>query len=212
MPTIKQAQRRIGSRVFSGLGEGKGEQVELLTVEAMIQEYIKEFTTKAENNLKKAGAVSSGSLSESIRPETTILPNGIAFKIYVNDYYKFVDEGVKGVGKNNRNTTSPYKFRFLNPSKSHVDAIRKWIRENGIKARVTDVKKYGALGQERKQPKEKDLAYIVARSIKSKGLRRTGFWSDAFDTTFKDFGPKMAEAMGADIRIDLRNMIKEVKK
>ena len=211
MPTIQQAQKRLGSKAYA-TGEAKGEQVELLTMEAMLAEYFQEFATKAENNLKKANAISTGALSESIRPETTISPNGISFKIYVNDYYKFVDQGVKGLGKNNRNTTSPYKFKFLNPSKTHVEAIRKWIRENGIKARVTDVKKYGALGQEKKEPKDKTLARIIARSIKSKGLKRTGFWSDAFDTTFKDFGPKMAQAMGADIRIDLRNMIKEVKK
>jgi hypothetical protein len=92
-----------------------------------------------------------------------------------------------------------------------VSAIRKWISRNGIKARATDVKKYGAVGRENRQPQDKSLAYIIARSIKSKGLPYTGFWEKSIDAVFKDFDVKMSQALGIDIRVNLENMVKEIK-
>jgi hypothetical protein len=73
------------------------------------------------------------------------------------------------------------------------------------------VQKYGAVGRENRQPQDVRLAKIIARSIKKKGLRRTGFWTDSINETFKDFDVKMSQALGIDIRVNLENMVKEIK-
>jgi hypothetical protein len=218
MPTIQQAQRRIGSRVFTGLGEGKDNTVQLNTVEAMLGLYAMEFIGKAQKNLKQANKISTGGLSESMRFESTEMPGGLSLKIFVNDYYKFIDEGVQGAGPKSKNRTSPYKYRDKMPP---IIEIMKWMRTNVNAAGIDDQKlKLSKLQKKRKRLKEtvkradsiRKVAFMFAKSIQMKGFKKTGFWSRAFDESFKDFGPKMAEAMGADIRIDLRNMIKEVKK
>jgi hypothetical protein len=214
MPTIAQAQAKLGGRATAGLGMSKGVFVPKEDIPLALQlvaEYIEAFERQVADELNRLDKVDTGSLASSIRYETTETRNGIIIEVFVNDYYKFIDSGVQGVGRNNKNTTSPYRFRTLNPSQSHVSAIRKWIARNGIKARATDVKKYGAVGRENRQPQDKSLAYIIARSIKSKGLIRTGFWTDSIQETFKDFDVKMSQALGIDIRVNLENMVKEIK-
>ena len=214
MPTIAQAQAKLGGRATAGLGMSKGVFVPKEDIPLALQlvaEYIEAFERQVADELNRLDKVDTGSLASSIRYETTETRNGIIIEVFVNDYYKFIDSGVRGVGRNNKNTTSPYRFRTLNPSQSHVSAIRKWIARNGIKARATDVKKYGAVGRENRQPQDKSLAYIIARSIKSKGLIRTGFWTDSIQETFKDFDVKMSQALGIDIRVNLENMVKEIK-
>jgi hypothetical protein len=214
MPTIAQAQAKLGGRAFTGTGISKGVFVpkeDMPLALQMVADYVEAFERRTADELNRLDKVDTGGLASSIRFETTETAKGIIISVFVNDYYKFVDEGVRGVGRNNINTTSPYRFRYLNPSKSHVSAIRKWIARNGIKSRATDVKKYGAVGRENRQPKDKSLAYIIARSIKSKGLERTGFWSSSIDQVFKDFDIKMSQALGIDVRVNLENMVKEIK-
>jgi hypothetical protein len=215
MPTIAQAQAKLGGRATAGLGMSKGVFVpkeDMPLALQMVAEYVEAFERQVADELNRLDKVDTGDLASSIKFETTETKNGIIIEVFVNDYYKFIDKGVKGIGRNNKNTTSPYKFRTLNPSQSHVNAIRKWIARNGIRARATDVKKYGAVGRENRQPQDKSLAYIIARSIKSKGLERTGFWTDSIEQTFKDFDVKMSQALGIDIRVNLENMVKEIKK
>ena len=214
MPTIAQAQAKLGARATGGLGMSKGVFVpkqDMPLALQMVAEYVEAFEKKVADELNRLDKVDTGGLASSIRYETTETAKGLIIEVYVNDYYKFVDKGVRGVGRNNKNTTSPFRFRYLNPSKSHVSAIRKWIARNGIRARATDVKKYGAVGRENRQPKDKSLAYIIARSIKSKGLPYTGFWEKSIDAVFKDFDVKMSQALGIDIRVNLENMVKEIK-
>jgi hypothetical protein len=211
MPTIAQAQAKLGGRAFTGTGISKGvfmPKEDMALASQMVAEYVKEFESRVATELDRIGRVDTGDLASSIRYETTETAKGLIIQVFVNDYYKFVDKGVRGAGANSINNTSPYKFRKKMPP---IEPIRKWIARNGIRARATDVKKYGAVGRENRQPQDKSLAYIIARSIKSKGLVRTGFWTDSIQETFKDFDVKMSQALGIDVRVNLENMVKEIK-
>jgi hypothetical protein len=121
MPTIAQAQAKLGGRAFTGTGMSKGVFVpkeDMPLALQMVAEYVKEFESRVATELDRVGRVDTGNLASSITYETTETANGLIIEVYVNDYYKFVDKGVRGVGRGNINTTSPYKFRFLNPSKN----------------------------------------------------------------------------------------------
>ncbi len=84
----------------------------------MVAEYVEAFERKVDDELNRLDKVDTGDLASSIRFETTETANGIIISVFVNDYYKFVDKGVRGKGQNNINGTSPYKFRTINPSQS----------------------------------------------------------------------------------------------
>jgi hypothetical protein len=212
--TIAQAQAKLGANAYESWGVAKSAFIPKDSIPLALQVlagYVEEFERKVADELNRLDKVDTGSLASSIKFETTETANGIIVNVFVNDYYKFIDKGVQGTGPGSINTKSPYKFRYTTPSKSHVSAIKKWINRNGIRASATDVRRYGAIGRERRQPQNINLAYIIAKSIKRKGLKETGFWTDSINETFKDFDAKMSQALGIDIRVNLENMVKEIK-
>jgi len=188
---------------------------ELSEMEKLLSGYIERFLNKAADNLNKTGSVTTGKLLDSLDFMIISDRNGYTINFTALDYYKFVDKGVRGAGRSAKNSTSPYKFKYITPSKSHVTAIEKWIIRNRLTARASDVNKYGRTGRERKaiDPTKgrQTLAYIIARSIKRDGLYETGFWSDAFEDTFKDFGAKMSAALGKTITVNLKQMAEDIK-
>ena len=188
---------------------------ELSDMEKLLAGYIERFLKKASDNLNKTQSVTTGNLLDSLDFNIESNRNGYTINFTALDYYKFVDKGVRGAGRSAKNSTSPYKFKFITPSKSHVTAIEKWIIRNRLTATASDVNKYGRTGRERKaiDPTKgrRDLAFIIAKSIKRDGLYETGFWSDAFEETFRDFGVKMSEALGKTITVNLQQMASEVQ-
>lgn len=226
MPTIAQAQATFnqsgggaGSYSVKVKNEGKTitfpESFKALGVmEAMLAEYIGEFLTKAADNLNEKNSTSSGSLEESLTFQITPSGGGYVVNFLANDYYKFVDMGVRGVGPGNKNTSSEYSFKNAWPSKNHIAAIQKWMKDNNMTARAMDVSRYGAVGRERKarsRPSNRSAAFFIARAIKIRGLPATNFWTDAFDQTFADFGQKMSQALGVSLAIDLKRMGESIK-
>lgn len=188
---------------------------ELSDMEKLLAGYIEKFLNTAADNLNKTQSVTTGNLLDSLDFEIISDRNGYTINFTALDYYKFVDKGVRGAGRSLKNSTSPYKFKYITPSKSHVTAIEKWIIRNRLTATARDVNKYGRTGRERKaiDPTKgrQTLAYIIARSIKRDGLYETSFWSDAFEDTFKDFGVKMSEALGKTITVNLQQMAEDIK-
>ncbi len=116
MPTIAQAQAKLSAGDYESWGVVKSAFVPKNTMPLALQlvaQYVESFESKVADELNRLDKVDTGNLASSIKFETTETANGIIINVFVNDYYKFVDSGVRGKGQNNINTTSPYKFRYL---------------------------------------------------------------------------------------------------
>lgn len=208
--TIAEAQSEfLKSGGFRG-GIDRPSEGELSAIEQELSNYITAFLNKASENLNKTNSITTGALDQSLSFEVVPTNTGYLVNFKALDYFRFVDKGVRGAGSSRKNNTSPYSFKYITPSKSHVTAIEKWIIRNRLTATRSDVNKYGRTKRESKaiDPNKgrRDLAYIIAKSIKREGLYETGFWSDAFDETFKDFGAKMSAALGKAITVNLEQM------
>jgi len=204
---------------LSGVGETKSEfePLDLSAIEKVLFEYAAEFQKMASRQLRRANKISTGKLEDSISFEVTETDAGFELALKVLDYYKFVDQGVRGAGANSKNNTSPYKYRDKMPP---IKEILKWIKQKGsLKASAEDQKRglskaqksSRALRATAKKLKPKTLAFLIARKIQQRGLPYTGFWERSFEQTFKGLDVKLAEVTGLNIRTNFDELIKEIK-
>lgn len=192
---------------------GDGKITDLSFVENTIIEFAVAFIEKVKENLNKANAIDTGKLSDGISKGELIRKGGeYALEVgYDPDsqaakYYDFVNKGVKGTDSG-RPSDSPYQFRSRTPSYNGpmVNAIQKWVKRNALaQRRETSKSTVTALQTKRKSVSElntgRTTAFLIARSIKRKGLKRTGFFDNAVDEYFGDvFTDTIAKAMVADI-------------
>lgn len=169
------------------------------------QETIDELVRSLEN----VDRVSSGVLSQSIEVD---LPEdgkgGISFILSMEDYWKFVDEGVNGT-KNSRGSQFGYKKKNIKQA-----AVKEFIANRGIGlgdlATHYTNKKGLRVPRKTKLPAEKarnTLAWLIGRSISEKGTAPTNFYSDVItDEWKKDFTKRVAVALGEDIAIAFKDI------
>lgn len=132
-----------------------------------------------------------------------------------DDYWDFVNEGVKGSGgykpgkkfKSKRGGTglmrgqgSPFSFKKKNIAKG---VVLKWIANKPLKLR-------NAKGQfkEKTQANLKTAAFLIGRAIAQRGLTRTLFFDKPYKKQEKIFNNKILEAFGDDIMNDIKNTLK----
>lgn len=197
----------------------RSEKFEPRTIEELLARYAKEFVDAVRENLDKAGKVSTGGLSDGI-DSGDIVNDGGTYTLEIgyakNDpsakYWDFVNKGVKGI-VTGEPADSPYQFRKLSAPPVMVEAIKGWMRTNGITATANESQKQNlsALQQKRKRLSQvqdplDSFAYFTARKIKREGLPYTGY----FDKPVAEyFGEKFAQAVGKAAAIDIRVAVRK---
>ena len=117
------------------------------------------------------------------------------------DYWQFVDEGVKGVGGfkgsgRARGQGSPFKFSNKMPPRRAID---KWIVTKPLKAGRDERGRFVS---------RKSLAFLIQRSIFQRGLERTQFFSRPFTEQLNKQTDNITKAFADDIDIALEQAFK----
>ena len=125
-------------------------------------------------------------------------------------YFRFVNKGVKGTKNIKADNKTPYSFKTSSKAVP-VSAIEKWLSYNKLKS--VAVKKYTKLGIESKAIQgKKSLAWAIAKSIHTKGLRSTHYFDRAVAEVFnKKFIENIAVAVGGDVLIQIKQTVNESK-
>jgi hypothetical protein len=176
--------------------EGIGE-FEILT-EALDKVAVK-FLTNLEANIKAAKFAGSGSLLTNMTYEVS--PDGKSVDIILNNYYDFVNQGVRGWGSSNNAPNSPYSYSKKAKSSSNGEfrrSIKQYI-ESG-RAKISNVRNDRALGigTERKSLIDANtdtLMYLIRRF----GIKATNYFTKTVNESRDDIQLIIAEAVGKDI-------------
>lgn len=195
--SISKAQAKALSNGFlDNLGEGKEG---LIPRETLSELYVLagDFIDYAQQELNKSNSNASGKLSESL---AIINPTEKSIDVEMNDYGWFVNDGVKGT----KSGAGKYAFKNDGASRKMVNEIQKWIKRGGLKSKNTNAKK-SIYAQEKKNAslselnKGRAVAYAVARSIKQRGIKATGFIDKAGERLNKEVTGRLGEAFRIDI-------------
>jgi len=176
-----------------------------------------EFVIAVQENLDRLGKVSTGGLTDGVSAGD-LLQSGSTYTLEIgydkNDpsakYWDFVNKGVRGI-RSGQPASSPYQFRKLSAPPVMVEAIKGWLRVNGIAARNEDQRDdLSRLQQKRRniateQDPQGDFAYAIALAIKRRGLPYTGYFDQAVNAYFgKTFAQAVAKAASFDVRVAVR--------
>ena len=189
---------------------------DLPILEETLAKYGQAFNDRITEILDKENITSSGRLAEPALPIIIkfgtgyILSVGYAQGSEASKYYDFVNKGVKGTKNTKADGNTPYLFKTSKKAVP-VISIEKWLSYNKLK--TVAVKKYTKLGAESKAIQgKKSLAWAIARSIHTKGLRSTHYFDKAVAQIFnKEFIESIAVAVGGDVQIQIKQTINESK-
>ena len=183
------------------------------------------FIQKVQEELQRAGKVSTGGLEDGITSGDLIEDRG-GYEIDLGyrdgdaaaKYYDYVNKGVMGFESGQ--PSSPYGFKSLKVSKSMVKSILLWYRKRGNAARGEDQKKKLSATQRKNKSLKKrvdaakqlqSLAYATAVNIKKKGIKKTPFFDNAVKFSFgKGFIDAVSKTVGQDIKVYIRQIDKTI--
>jgi hypothetical protein len=107
-------------------------------------------------------------------------------------YAGFMHWGVNGTQKNHG---SPYSYRSKQPP---LEPIMQWMRVKPVRLRDKDGRFV-----EQTESRMRSAAFLIARSIKKKGIKGVKYWTEAFEAMYPRYAQKLAEAKADDIVLEL---------
>lgn len=170
------------------------------TISGVLQDFGNKIQSDLRKSLRsKVKGFTSQKLDQSIVFDITFDNGTYRFELLMEDYGKFIDEGVKGAG-GTRKTTS----KFSNANKGQI------FKQNAPQSRFTFTTK---------KPPIRDLqqwsdvhginVYAVRESIFRQGIKPNHFYSEVVDQDLIKDLTKQLESVGAkSVEVDLVNAIK----
>ena len=203
---------RARDRAISKIGSSKDEFVSFVASN-ILEQYGAEFKAELERIMAARDIVgATGDLMESINP--LVDNDGKRLTITMLDYYDFVNEGVQGWYSSNNAPTSPYSYKRKAKKSSNGEfqkSIKEYILKGKAKVSATEGDKARGYGLERKGVKFAKKKSLIDRqvdtliyNIKKYGIKKTDYFTDAFEKVFANWEQDIAEGLGEDVALSLQ--------
>lgn len=155
----------------------------------IIATYEQKFIDALQDSLVKYDKVTPGLLWQSVKATTKVYGQKIVLEISMEDYWKWVDEGRKAGSK-----------------QPPIAPILKFIANRGLTPKALKTKKRKSIDR---QAQYRSLAFIIARSIKKKGIKPTHFATEVMDgNLLTQFKNDITKVVGRNIKIEIDKEIK----
>ena len=167
--------------------------MEFKLMQKELNDFGKYVVQQSRTNLTKGKHNATKELYNSIGYFVDKTAQGYKISFKMEDYGMFQDRGVKGVKSNyiaNKNSPFSYKQNSnLIGLEYHTGVFAKFAKRMGMQPR----NKKGQFGS------YKTMGYILARSIKNKGIKASMFFTKPFEQAFKRLPEDLAETLAKDI-------------
>jgi hypothetical protein len=166
-----------------------------MSVKKALDKFGKSVIKQSRTQLSKKDKNASKSLYNSLDYNLKVSKNSFEMSFLMEDYGKFIDAGVKGVGgtkadgsqwKKKKVTNSKFKYKSKRPP---AKAFNNWTVRRGIAPRS----KGGQFTT------RKGLMFAIANSVYHTGLETTNFFTRPFEVAFKQLPEQLVEAFGLEV-------------
>ena len=174
------------------------------SVKKTLQDFGRRVTKGAKDNLRREKKF--GKLGKSIRYYVREAPKGhFEFVMVMEDYGKFIDQGVKGKGgtkadgrpwKKKRVLRSPFKYKNKMPP---ARVFSNW----SIRKRLAPRGKGGQFKA------RKSLQFALAKSVYHTGLETTHFLTKPFNKEIIVLEDELEKAFGVELEVSLDKRLKD---
>lgn len=202
--------QKVNLDFLNDTGTTQYQKVDMKGIDAILLEYANKFKSNLVASIKTHQVTASGRMQSDDNLYFDLVEESDGSKtlnIHVVEYAKYVDKGVKGWGSSKNAPSSPYSFS--NPARTSSNGqfrrnIKEYIESGKAKVRVSDVKKYGAVGGEKKKlslidAKVNKLMYLIRRF----GIKTTNFLQQPIEQSFKGLEKKIADQYAVNISVKL---------
>jgi hypothetical protein len=163
------------------------------TISEVLKQWADERQKKAVETLDSQFAVKP-LLGQSITTtELKVEGLNIGIGFTADDYYIYLDEGVRGL-KNKVKNSGVFSFKTPFPSRDMIKNLKDYIPR---------YPNNNAFPKPKKDTIEK-AAIRMAYAVKQKGVNQKPFWKPTFnEAAFNDLAARLEEALGGDINLTL---------
>jgi len=170
---------------------------EFNNIQDLLNDFRDNIIQEAKQNLanglnRKHPIDASGKLKNSLKSTVKESKNSIQISFEMEEYGVYQDRGVQG--KNSGKSLDNYKYTNKMPPPSAFD---KWVIRKGIAPRNKKGKFTGrsisSVGF------RKSITFLIARSIYSKGIKPSLFFTKPFEKFFKKLPDELVDKYGLDM-------------
>jgi len=173
--------------------------MEFQLMQKELNDFGKYVVQQSRTNLTKGKHNASKELYNSIGYFVDKTAQGYKLSFEMEDYGMYQDRGVKGVKSNyvvNKNSPFSYKQNSnLIGLEYHTGVFAKFAKRMGMQPRD----KKGKFGS------YKTMGFILANSIKNKGVKASMFFTKPFEQAFKRLPEELAESLAKDLTDNIYN-------
>lgn len=171
-----------------------------MPVKEILERFGKRVQQQSRANLTKNDKKDTGQLYNSVTYEVASHKRSFTMYFNLTDYALFVDQGVKGSMSGAKAMNSPFRFGSgRGPKGGLTIAIDGWVRRKRIQFREKGSARFLTY---------KQTAFIITRSIYSKGLKPTNFFSKPFENEFKKLPEELVTAFGLEVTDFMKYILK----
>lgn len=158
-----------------------------MSVKEELTYFANEVINRSKSNLTQKKKNVNKKLYNSLEYELKVSKNNnFSLSFMMEDYGTFVDKGVKGRDSSQKAPNSPYQYKNKMPPLKALDG---WIIKRGL---ATRDKKGRFTSRE-------GLKFAIAKSIQSKGIETTNFFTKPFENAFKRLPEDIVKAYALEV-------------
>jgi hypothetical protein len=159
----------------------------------ILNKFAKYVIQQSRTNLTKGKKNSSKKLYDSLDFKFKPVTNGIGINFLMEEYGVYQDKGVRGANAHyadSATANSPFSYK-TNSKIPPIKSLADWAKKRNI--RLRDEKGRFAKGN------YNTIGFLIARSIKDKGIRASLFFTKPFEKAYKDLPTDLVKGFINDI-------------